>query len=481
MGCPNSPLVVANAFSRVNSNCHPVWYKDSGLRTLNFLLLGPMLSSVGFGYDAVMISGLLANNMWFKDLHVPSTTVLGAIIAANSFGAVVCLFPVSDKPWGFIGTRVILGFVGTGVKVASSILVAELAHPRQRAPITSLWFTFFYVRGITNSWTWRLPVMLQALWNVIQLPILLLCPESPRWLAMKGRNDEAKQILAKYHANGDLDDELVNLEYNEILETIAADTNRESNSWLAMIKPKSNTRRTILVIFIGLSTQWVGNGIVSYYFAPILETVGITSEKQQQGINGGLQIFNWLMAIAGALFSERLGRKTLLPASAIGMLISMILVTALSAVYSKNESAATGKAVIVFLFLFFGSYDIGFTPIPPLYVAEIAPSSIRANYVSLYWLTTAVALSFNQFVNPIALAAIAWRYYFVYIAVLVVVIFILALFAPETKGLTLEEVQGLFDDDAAEVTLHAVELAKQQHKESEKEQAWVETKENVSA
>jgi MFS family permease len=394
---------------------------------------------------------------------------------------------------GFIGTRVILGFVGTGVKVASSILVAELAHPRQRAPITSLWFTFFYVRGITvawtaygalnikNSWTWRLPVVLQALWNVIQLPILLLCPESPRWLAMKGRNDEAKQILAKYHANGDLDDELVNLEYNEILETIAADTNRESNSWLAMIKTKSNTRRTLLVIFIGLSTQWVGNGIVSYYFAPILETVGITSEKQQQGINGGLQIFNWLMAIAGALFSERLGRKTLLLASAIGILILMILVTALSAVYSKNESAATGKAVIVFLFLFFGSYDIGFSPIPPLYVAEIAPSSIRANYISLYWLTTAIALSFKQFVNPIALAAIAWRYYFIYIAVLVFVIFILALFAPETKGLTLEEVQGLFDDDAAAVTLHAVELAKQQHKESEKEQAWVETKENVSA
>jgi hypothetical protein len=90
-------------------------------------------------------------------------------------------------------------------------------------------------------------------------------------------------------------------------------------------------------------------------------------------------------------------------------------------------------------------------------------------------------LSFKQFVNPIALAAIAWRYYFIYIAVLVFVIFILALFAPETKGLTLEEVQGLFDDDAAAVTLHAVELAKQQHKESEKEQAWVETKENVSA
>jgi MFS family permease len=106
-----------------------------------------MLSSVGFGYDAVMISGLLANNAWFKDLQVPSTTVLGAIIAANSFGAVACLFPsaylsnrfgrkrtiiggsivligtsigqaLAKNLGGFIGTRVILGFVGTSLNVA---------------------------------------------------------------------------------------------------------------------------------------------------------------------------------------------------------------------------------------------------------------------------------------------------------------------------------------------------------------------------
>ncbi len=51
---------------------------------------------------------------------------------------------------------------------------------------------------------------------------------------------------------------------------------------------------------LGLSIQWVGNGIISYYFAPVLETVGITSATQQQGINGGLQVYNWFLSIASA-------------------------------------------------------------------------------------------------------------------------------------------------------------------------------------
>lgn len=396
----------------------------------------------------------------------------------------------------FLGTRVIIGFCGVAVNVSSSILVAELTHPRQRAQVTSLWFTFFYIGSITvawtaygalniqSSWTWRLPVILQALWNVPQLPLVVLCPESPRWLAMKGRNDEAKRILAKYHANGDLSDELVELEYQEIIGTVAIEKSRETHSWLAMIKTKPNLKRTALVIFLGLSSQWVGNGIVSYYLAPILESIGINQAKQQQGINGGLQIFNWLMAIAGALCSERLGRRTLLIASATGMLIFMVCVTACSAVYMRSESTAAAKAVVVFLFLFFGSYDIGFTPIPPLYVAELAPSSLRANYSALYWLSTAVALCFNQYVNPIALAAIAWKYYIVYIAVLAGVIVILYFFAPETKGLTLEEVAGFFEDDMAAATAHALDMAKLKHNMTDennenKEQLCVQVEESV--
>lgn len=98
-----------------------------------------------------------------------------------------------------------------------------------------------------------------------------------------------------------------------------------------------------------------------------------------------------------------------------------------------------------FLFLFHGGYVIGLTPIPILYVNEIWPSHLRTKGNSVFWVTQAVAICFNQFVNPVALDRIAWRYYLVYVAVLVLVILFMLLYVPETKGLSLEEVGKIYD------------------------------------
>lgn len=195
----------------------------------------------------------------------------------------------------------------------------------------------------------------------------------------------------------------------------------------------------------------------------MLETIGISSSSQQQGLNGGLQIWNLCWACVGALLAERVGRKRLLLISACGMLLSMTLVTACSAIYANNSqgNAGAGKAVIVFIFTFFGAYDIGFTPIPPLYVSELSPTNLRAKYTALYWFSTAIALCFNQYVNPTALAALHWKYYLVYLAVLMVVIVIVSLFAPETKGLSLEEVAAIFDKNIATELASAAKRVKE--------------------
>jgi MFS family permease len=177
----------------------------------------------------------------------------------------------------------------------------------------------------------------------------------------------------------------------------------------------------------------------------VLQTVGVTITLQQQGINGGLQIYSWFLACGAALMTEKAGRRRMFLTSASTMLVFMVLVTICSALYSRTRSAATGYAVIVFLFLFFGGYVIGLTPIPILYVNEIWPSHIRTKGTSVFWVSQAVAICFNQFVNPVALESIAWRYYLVYVAVLVLVIAFMFFYVPETKGLSLEEVGAIFD------------------------------------
>ena len=63
----------------------------------------------------------------------------------------------------------------------------------------------------------------------------------------------------------------------------------------------------------------------------------------------------------------------------------------------------------------------------------------------MFWVSQAVAICFNQFVNPVALDRIAWRYYLVYVGVLVAVINFMFFYVPETKGLSLEQINGIFD------------------------------------
>jgi MFS family permease len=101
-------------------------------------------------------------------------------------------------------------------------MVAELAHPRQRGTVLGFFNTFWYVGAIvaawgsfgsghmaTSSWSWRIPSLIQGVAPVFLIAMLPFTPESPRFLLAKGRTEEARKVLAQYHANGQLNDELV--------------------------------------------------------------------------------------------------------------------------------------------------------------------------------------------------------------------------------------------------------------------------------
>ncbi|KAL7003879.1 hypothetical protein EMMF5_006583, partial [Cystobasidiomycetes sp. EMM_F5] len=192
----------------------------------------------------------------------------------------------------------------------------------------------------------------------------------------------------------------------------------------------------------------VGNGLVSYYLAPILRLLGITNAAQQGGINAGLAMFNLLAAAIGAQFVERWGRRPLWLTGAVGMFFSFVVVTGLSAGFANSKEAALGTAVIPFLYIFYGFYDICLTILPTLYIPEILPFHLRSKGMAVYGFFQAVSVSFNQWVNPVALAAITWKYYIVYLAVQLAFIAFVWLLIKETKGMTIEEVSKIFDREA---------------------------------
>lgn len=115
------------------------------------------------------------------------------------------------------------------------------------------------------------------------------------------------------------------------------------------------------------------------------------------------------------------------------MLASFAVVTALSATFAESSIKAAGSATVAFLFLFFGFYDIAFTPLSIAYPVEILPFKLRAKGLSINLTTVFGAGFFNQYVNPIALEAIEWRFYFVYVALLAAMIPTIYFIFPEVS------------------------------------------------
>lgn len=104
--------------------------------------------------------------------------------------------------------------------------------------------------------------------------------------------------------------------------------------------------------------------------------------------------------------------------------------------------------MIPFLFIFNAFYALAFTPIPMLYTPEISPFSLRAKSAALLLLSQNCAQAFNQFVNPVALAAIAWKYYIVYVVIISIYIALFYFFCKETKGLTVEEAAVVYEPES---------------------------------
>lgn len=353
------------------------------------------------GYDGALIGSLLANPLFFAALGNPNTTMLGVLVASQSMGTLPGLIPsaiISDRfgrrigmlvgyilliaaanvlgfasphdPMYMFAGRFIVGFGSGMTTVAGAPYTAEIAHPRNRAQTTALVQTCFFVGSITsawvafgtlnipNDWSWRIPLLLQMVVPVVVLSLLAFVPESPRWLVSKGRVEQAHQILAKFHANGKMDDELVVWELDEIKKSIELEQHAAKTSTFgSFLKTKGNRWRLGIILTVGFSSQWVGNGIISLYVVSILNSVGITDPVDQKAYNGGLQIWNGISAVSGALVCERFGRRKMWLTSGIGQFFSYAVITLCSALYANGNQAA-GYGVLAFMFVYFSFYAI---------------------------------------------------------------------------------------------------------------------------
>ncbi|KAJ4190377.1 hypothetical protein NW755_005518 [Fusarium falciforme] len=267
------------------------WYRVLYLVKLNALLLVPLLTSYVSGFDGSLLNGVQILPSWNEDFDHPSGSVLGIVstiqviggIAALPFapmladrlgrrygiliGSLIILAGAGIQGGGssmgtFLGGRGLVGFGSSFIAVTAAPMIGELAYPSNRPIITAIYNTSWYLGSIVaawvtygtfkipNSWSWRIPCILQAAPSLIQVVCIYFVPESPRLLVAHDRPQEAQRILSRYHAGSEEPNELVLAEMNEITVDIQNEELQNTASYMDFLKTNENRRRLFICISI---------------------------------------------------------------------------------------------------------------------------------------------------------------------------------------------------------------------------------------
>ncbi|CAN9087296.1 unnamed protein product [Alternaria alternata] len=289
------------------------WYKKRNLRRLYALLLPTCIGiEMTSGFDSQMINAVQIAPTWQIYFNEPRGVLLGIISSAYNLAGM------------YIGARFIIGFGIPFCIIAGSSLMGELAYPKERPIMTSLFNALWFVgsliaagvsygtQSLKDDWAWRIPSLLQAAPSLLQIVFIFMIPESPRFLISKDRREEAYRTLITYHAEGDSSSHFAAAEMAQIEHTIRIELEHSKRSWREMIAIPGLRKRVIIGSFLGLFTQWSGNTLLSYYLNQLLIMIGYDDPGFVGKVNVGLNSWNLFTAVSFSLlyfmFPETYGR-----------------------------------------------------------------------------------------------------------------------------------------------------------------------------
>ncbi|KAB1201622.1 Polyol transporter 5 [Morella rubra] len=390
------------------------------------------------------------------------------ILAAATFLIGALLMGLAPSFTFLMAGRVVAGIgVGYSLMIAP-VYVAELSPALTRGFLTSLPEVFINVGillGYISNYTlsslplninWRLMLGLAALPAIGVAVGVLAMPESPRWLVMKGRLDEAKQVLIKVSETNDE----AELRLADMVKAAASSAGHAPSSsnwsgqgvWKELLFRPSRPIRRILIAAIGVNffMQASGNDAVVYYSPEVFRDAGIHNKKQLVGVTIIMGIAKTLFVLISALFLDHYGRRPLLLLGSAGMAVSLAGL-GLGSKFLEYSNSKPGWAIalcVVAVCSAVSFFSIGLGPITWVYSSEIFPMRLRAQGSSLAisvnrLVSGLVAMTFLSISREITFGGM----FFALAGIMAVGTVFFYYCLPETKGKSLEEIGALFEDE----------------------------------
>jgi SP family sugar porter-like MFS transporter len=441
------------------------------------------LGGLLFGYDWVVIGGAKPFYEQFFHLTQPAQLgwamscaligcLLGALLAgtmSDRFGrkrlliVSACLFAISSIGTGsantfstFVAWRITGGLAIGLASTLSPMYIAEVAPAYVRGRLVSInqltivigillaqivnWRIAKPVPGnataeqILNSWNgqvgWRWMFGVTALPAALFFAGMLLVPESPRWLAKRGVHEKARRILARIGGNS-----YANQAMAEIKATLVSE--RQSAGFKELFA--AGVRKPLLIgVVLAAFQQWCGINVIFNYAQEVFSAAGfqISDMLFNIVITGAVNLVFTFVAMATV---DRFGRRILMLGGAVGL---AVIYLSLGAAYQAHIQ---GTYTVVLVVAAIACYAMSLAPVTWVVISEIFPNRIRGTAVSLavaaLWIASFILIvTFPALNGKIGAAGTFWTYAVICIAGF----FFIHWKLPETKGMTLEEIEDTY-------------------------------------
>lgn len=387
-------------------------------------------------------------------------SVLGAVIQGTSAR--------TGSLSQFLAGRFFLGFGAVIAQAAGPTYCVEIAHPSQRGLLAGAQSSMQNFGGLIaaavtlgtvnlkGNDAWLIPTWTQLACPSVACLMIMFQPESPRWLYTHNKKEQALAFMTKYHGGGDAENPWVKLQLAEFEEQLEMDgSDKRWYDYRALFRTRGSRFRLGNSLIIGI---WgaLSNGGISYFVGAFFDSAGITDAKTVLTYNVWQNFMSTMASFIGSPLSDSIGRRTLLLPTLMGMALSWVAMAVGTAIVEADASnSGAAKAGIAFYFVFSFIYCIGITPLQGVYAVEVFSYEQRAKGVAFQSLVVNAVALINQFGTPVALAAIGYKTYIIFAAWNVVEFIVSYFFSVETKGFTLEELDGIFNSkNPVKASLH---------------------------